>query len=544
METSTSPTPNTNLRVLVVDDHPNTATTLARAISQLSPKLEVLSARSAEGALALAQDKPVDFLITDMMMTGMNGLELVEKLQSHPAGRPSYVMLVTAYDVPGLKITARRLHVNEIVIKPVRPERVCQLVAKAIEELGGETPPQVSETKPVLKILVADDLPDNISLLTRYLTNEGYACIVAADGAEALAKARAEMPDMVLLDMNMPVKDGFEALQEIRSDPAIGHIPVIILTAARLEPMDMQSALNMGADDYVTKPFDRRELLARIRTRLRVKEAEDVMRRRNRELNLLPEIGRELSARLDVNDLADVILRRTVETLGAFIGQLVLFEGSEQIQHSHQFASTEDKSLPSELPDLQPLIKQLKENRQGFVIEDTSKDSRWPTSGAARSMVIVPIFGRSELLGLLALAHEQTKYFTQEHMLLLQALAGQAAIAMENARLFSHIEAIQKELNASLLQNIAKPLADIKQRCQSLGQVGKLNENQKLYVTNILDSTDTINDQVNKLLATAKQDLAKYASTSTSATARRDTVPQPIPSPTPPKKSVPTSVQL
>jgi CheY-like chemotaxis protein len=452
METSTSPTLNANLRILVVDDHPNTAITLARAISQLSPKIEVLSARSAENALTMVQDKPVDFLITDMMMTGMNGLELVEKLQSHPAGRPSYIMLVTAYDVPGLKITARRLHVNEIVIKPVRPERVCQLVAKAIEELGGEPPTQVPETKPVLKILVADDLPDNVSLLTRYLTNEGYTCISAGDGVEALLKARAEMPDMVLLDMNMPVKDGFETLQEIRSDPAIGHIPVIILTAARLEPMDMQSALNMGADDYVTKPFDRRELLARIRTRLRVKEAEDVIRRRNRELNLLPEIGRELSARLDVNDLTDVILRRTVETLGAFIGHVILLEPEGNVHKFYCFSNEQKDKFQPQLPDLSPILMQVKDTRQGFVVGDAQKDTRWPLSPGdlTRSMVVSPMLGRFSLLGLLVLGHEHPDYFSLEHMLLLQAIASQAAIAVENARLFETMKREQERLNAVL----------------------------------------------------------------------------------------------
>ena len=80
------------------------------------------------------------------------------------------------------------------------------------------------------------------------------------------------MPDLILLDVNMPGKDGFEVLKEMRADPAIEHIPVIILTAARLDPLDMQTGLNLGADDYMTKPFDRRELLARIRTKLRSKE--------------------------------------------------------------------------------------------------------------------------------------------------------------------------------------------------------------------------------------------------------------------------------
>lgn len=459
METLNSLPNSLKLRILVVDDHPNTAITLARAISQLSPHLEVISAKSAESALALVQDKPVDFLITDMMMSGMNGLELVEKLQSHPTGRPSYVMLVTAYDVPGLKITARRLHVNEIVIKPVRPERVCQLVAKAIEEMGGQPPSQVSETKSVLKILIADDLPDNVALLTRYLTNEGYSCISAADGAEALVKARAELPDLVLLDMNMPVKDGFETLQEIRSDPAIGHIPVIILTAARLEVMDMQSALNMGADDYVTKPFDRRELLARIRTRLRVKEAEDVIRRRNRELNLLPEIGRELSARIDVNDLVDVILRRTVETLGAFMGHLIMLEPQGTFHKTYQFSPENPNAFRPELPDISPLLKQVNDTRQGFVIGDVRKDARWPVAkgDSSRSMVVVPIFGRHELLGLLALAHEHPDYFLHEHMLLLQAIASQAAIAIENALLHAETAQKQKRL-ATVLEHTAEAI--------------------------------------------------------------------------------------
>ena len=224
---------------------------------------------------SLSSDKAVDLLITDMVMPGINGLELIEKMQAHPGGRPAYTALVTAFDVPGLKESARRLKVNDVLNKPIRPERMSQIISKAIEDLGRAPAPQLAPAKSQLKILVADDRSDNITLLSRYLENEGYLCLTAVDGEQALARIRAEMPDLVLLDVNMPMKDGFEALQEIRSDPAIAHIPVIILTAARLEPMDMQYALNIGADDYVTKPFDRRELLARIRTRLRVKETED-----------------------------------------------------------------------------------------------------------------------------------------------------------------------------------------------------------------------------------------------------------------------------
>ena len=96
-------------RILVVDDHPATAITLARAISQLGTDLDVMSATSGMDALEKVEGGSVDVLITDLMMPKMNGLELIERLQAHPVGRPTYTILITAYDVPGLKETARRL---------------------------------------------------------------------------------------------------------------------------------------------------------------------------------------------------------------------------------------------------------------------------------------------------------------------------------------------------------------------------------------------------------------------------------------------------
>ena len=104
------------VRILVVDDHPNTANTLARALAQLGPGVDVMSAVSGRDALDKIQGKGVDILFTDMIMPEMTGLELIEKMQNHPGGRPSFTYLVTAYDVPGLKITAQRLKVREVIV--------------------------------------------------------------------------------------------------------------------------------------------------------------------------------------------------------------------------------------------------------------------------------------------------------------------------------------------------------------------------------------------------------------------------------------------
>jgi len=457
MNKLTLPPGSSPVKVLVVDDHPNTATTLARAIAQLGAGVNVISATSGSEALAQVKDGAADILITDMIMPEMTGLELIEKLHNHPSGRPAFSFLMTAYDVPGLKVTARRLKVKEVIVKPVQPERICQIIVQAINELHQLQPDAIERAsqKP-FQILIADDQADNLTLLARYLENEGYGYIKAKDGVEALEKVRSELPDLVLLDINMPNKDGFAVLEEMRSDPAIQHIPVIILTAARLDPTEMQSGLNMGADDYVTKPFDRRELLARIRTKLRVKEAEDVIRNRNRELTLLPEIGKELSARLNLDELADLVLRRTVETLGAIEGHIILLNTKNPLHKEYRVSGADAASATIQLPPLNNLLEQIKESRESILIEDTHKDSRWlaPQDDPARAVIIVPMFGRFALIGLLALFHEQPGYFKVNHKLLLQAITSQAAIAVENAGLYTGMAQQQQKL-AAVLQSAA-----------------------------------------------------------------------------------------
>jgi signal transduction histidine kinase/DNA-binding response OmpR family regulator len=355
------------------------------------------------------------------------------------------------------------LKVNEVIVKPVRPERICQIATTAIEEMKHSTRPvkKTAAEKKKFKILVADDRPDNITLLTRYLEYEGYEHVEARDGLETLDKVRDELPDLVLLDVNMPHKDGFTVLEEIRNDPAVQHIPVIILTAARLDPSDVQSGLNLGADDYVTKPFDRHELMARIRTKLRVKEAEDIIRRRNRELNLLPEIGKELSARTDIKDLANVLLKRTVETLGAIQGNMIILSSENEPQQNYQVSpSPETSNVQMVVPE--SLLKHVNESHQGLVVNDARNDPLWQTTDqdqdtAIRSAVIAPLHGRKDLLGLLILTHEQKNYFNLDHLLLLQAIASQAAIAIENARLYSNVAQEQKRL-AAVLKHAAEAI--------------------------------------------------------------------------------------
>ena len=167
MENYDSPKDSNSIRILVVDDHPATAETLARAISQIGPEVNVISACSGSEALERVAGNSVDMLITDMMMPDMNGLELIEKIQSNSGGRPTHIILITAYDVPGLKETARRLKVDETIIKPVRPERICQIVGNVMKSIGHAPTKAPAEEVEPFKILIIDDMPDNVTLLSR-----------------------------------------------------------------------------------------------------------------------------------------------------------------------------------------------------------------------------------------------------------------------------------------------------------------------------------------------------------------------------------------
>jgi DNA-binding response OmpR family regulator len=115
------------------------------------------------------------------------------------------------------------------------------------------------------KILVADDEANIVQLLRMYLREEGFEVVAAHDGRQALERFNAEAPDLVLLDLMMPELGGFEVCSEIRKT---SEVPVIMLTA-RSDDVDKIVGLEMGADDYVTKPFNPREVVARVKATLR-----------------------------------------------------------------------------------------------------------------------------------------------------------------------------------------------------------------------------------------------------------------------------------
>ena len=133
------------------------------------------------------------------------------------------------------------------------------------------------------KILIVDDEPFNLDLLEQELAEQDYTIERANDGEEALQKVESFLPDVILLDYMMPKLNGIEVVKRLRQDERYKLIPVILVTAkGSLE--DKVRGLDAGADDYVVKPFDSFELLARVRSMLRIKQLRDSLEELNRSL--------------------------------------------------------------------------------------------------------------------------------------------------------------------------------------------------------------------------------------------------------------------
>ena len=137
-------------------------------------------------------------------------------------------------------------------------------------------------------ILAVDDISKNLQVVGTLLRREGYRIVPATSGAQALERVRAETPDLILLDLMMPDMDGLEVCRRLKADASTLPIPVIFLTASN-EMEHLVQGFEVGAVDYVTKPFNPPELLARVRTHLELKHARDTIVRYGQELSRLNE---------------------------------------------------------------------------------------------------------------------------------------------------------------------------------------------------------------------------------------------------------------
>jgi CheY-like chemotaxis protein len=215
------------LSVLIIDDEDNAAELLRLTLENNGYRTS--RASSAEQALQILPDIKPDLITLDVMLPGMDGLEFLDELKKMKAYRhiPVVIVSIVADEKKGFSLGA-----SGVLSKPVRKPDLLDVLQKVRQQHWGD--------KETARILVVDDDPKAVKLVSRHLESAGFTADKAYGGAEAIALARTDKPDLLILDLMMPEVSGFDVVTALNTDSRTRDIPIIILTARDVSSEDRQ----------------------------------------------------------------------------------------------------------------------------------------------------------------------------------------------------------------------------------------------------------------------------------------------------------------
>jgi signal transduction histidine kinase/DNA-binding response OmpR family regulator len=323
-------------------------------------------------------------------------------------------------------------------------------------------------------VLIADDEPDTLSLLEKICVRAGFQTMTAADGEEAYHFTVDKLPDLVLLDVQMPHMTGFQVVEALRQREDTRLIPIIIITAAATTPSDIQHGLEIGADDYIPKPFNFHELTARMRAKLRAKELEERLQQRTRDLETLVKLGIELSHPPKLEPLARKLLQTLAQEIGVSIVTLHILEtpdnpGISLVAHKGEIIEAPSQNhfetYIRELEDESVRILNYTESAPLFLRDDI------------HSGILVPLIQLDVFSGLLAVGHYDPEFFDEHHLRVMNAVSRQVSMAILNGQLFDSLRAYAEELE-SRVEERTEALRSAQEnlmRSEKLASLGRLS---------------------------------------------------------------------
>jgi two-component system, NtrC family, sensor kinase len=306
---------------------------------------------------------------------------------------------------------------------------------------------------PEARILIVDDDPEMIRLVKEVLQLMPCDVLVEKNGKAAMALLLREVEkdtvDAVLLDIMMPGEDGFRILDRMKSAPQLRQIPVILITG--LNSIEAKTrGLQMGADDYIIKPFDPQELLARLDVVLRIRRTEKMLRQRNRELAALDEINRAITSSLDL----DKVLASALDGLNSLIRAdalaIVLDDEDTDSLIIKAGCGPDGIELEGRMIPEDDLVLQTAMDGNQSILKPSITGGAWNEilQRSPLDLLCVPLLHEDRAIGAV-LAAARPGLLNRQHTHLIEHIAATVVIAVEKARMFQDLEAFAEEIEHS-----------------------------------------------------------------------------------------------
>ncbi len=308
-------------------------------------------------------------------------------------------------------------------------------------------------------ILIIDDSAENRLLLSSQLGMEGYHILQASSGREGIVMAEEYQPDLVLLDVMMPEMNGFEVCERLKQNESTSGIPIIMVTALR-EVQYRIKGIEAGADEFLSRPHHREELMVRVKALIQLKRTREGLEEERNRLQLLYEISRAINMKLDLESMMANIISQTQAAVGATKGTILLVDDDSVVSHRITVRAGEKPRFADHISHevmSHGLAGWLLRHNRGVIIKNAQEDERWLTRAndedLAGSVIGVPLSRADRIVGVLFLMHPDSDYFTNEHLALLETIGAQITASIENAFLFNEISEERRKLSAILAQS-------------------------------------------------------------------------------------------
>lgn len=336
------------------------------------------------------------------------------------------------------------------------------------------------ENKALPRILIVEDNPEMLEFIQAMLAQVRCEVLTACSGEEALDVLHQEQSeghevDLVLLDIMMPRMDGYEVIARVKADPDLRNTSFIVTTALD-SVSDKTLGLGMGADDYLTKPFDPRELLARIDAVMRIRRSERALRRRNEELAALIEINRVVTSSLDLDEVLESTMQGIREILQVEGGSLVFLDDETGELTFRKTLSPDQRWITGRT--IQPgegIVGYVIESGAPRLVNNVERDPHFSAEISEvagitpEAILCVPLRIHDRIIGAIEVVNKLDGAFNERDMELLQAMAASVAGAVDNANLYSELSEFAEELERSQAQLIqAEKMAAIGRLAASL----------------------------------------------------------------------------